>query len=107
MKKANKLTVIAFGAHPDDCDIKAGGVAVKYARGGHRVVFISLTNGITGHHEIGGIELALRRKRGAEAAAKIAGIEYRVLDINSGELFPTLDNRRRMIEVLRELRPDL
>lgn len=107
MKTKKKLCVLAFGAHPDDCDIKAGGVAIKYARAGHRVVFISLTNGITGHHEIGGIELAIRRKREAEAAAKIAGIEYRVLDISSGELFPTLENRRRVIEILREIRPDL
>ena len=32
-----KLNIIAFGAHPDDCDIRAGGVAAKYAAAGHRV----------------------------------------------------------------------
>lgn len=80
---------------------------MKYARAGHRVVFVSLTNGVTGHHQMGGIELALRRKREAEVAAAIAGIEYQVLDIPSGELMPDLPTRRRMITLLREIRPDL
>ncbi|MGH9330628.1 MAG: hypothetical protein ACRD09_09305, partial [Vicinamibacterales bacterium] len=30
------LNIIAFGAHPDDCDQRAGGVAAKYAALGHR-----------------------------------------------------------------------
>ena len=40
-----KLNIIAFGAHPDDCDIRAGGVAAKYAAAGHRVRFVAVTNG--------------------------------------------------------------
>ena len=107
MADQKKLCVLALGAHPDDCDIKAAGTAVKYARAGHRVVFVSLTNGVTGHHEIGGIELVQRRKREAEAAAAIAGIEYQVLDIPSGELMPDLPTRRRIIQMLREIQPDL
>ena len=31
------LKIIVFGAHPDDCDIKAGGIAIKYANLGHKV----------------------------------------------------------------------
>ncbi|MGI8908505.1 MAG: PIG-L deacetylase family protein [Candidatus Sumerlaeaceae bacterium] len=107
MTANRKLCILALGAHPDDCDIKAAGTAVKYARAGHRVVFVSLTNGVTGHHEIGGIELVTRRKQEAEAAAAIAGIEYMVLDIPSGELMPDLATRRRMITLLREIKPDL
>jgi len=34
---AKPLRIIAFGAHPDDCDIRAGGTAAKYAALGHRV----------------------------------------------------------------------
>ena len=56
-RKRKQLRVLAFGAHPDDCDIKAGGIALKYAALGHRVKFVSVTNGDTGHFEIGGIEL--------------------------------------------------
>ncbi len=49
-----KLNIIAFGAHPDDCDQGAGGVAAKYAALGHRVRFVSVTNGDAGHQTEGG-----------------------------------------------------
>lgn len=51
----SKLRVIAFGAHPDDCDGRAGGLAAKYAAAGHLVKFVSVTNGDAGHHEQGEI----------------------------------------------------
>src|SRR5262249_11692092 len=40
-----KLRVIAIGAHPDDCDIKFAGTAAKFAKAGHAVKFLSVTNG--------------------------------------------------------------
>ena len=43
------VRVIAFGAHPDDCDLGAGGLAAKYASRGNKVKFVSLTNGDAGH----------------------------------------------------------
>jgi N-acetylglucosamine malate deacetylase 1 len=101
------LRILAFGAHPDDCDIKAGGVAVLYAERGHQVRFVSTTNGATGHHEIGGIELARRRYQEAQAVARLAGIEYHVLDNHTGELEPTVANRKQIIRIMREFRPDL
>ena len=33
-----KIRVIAFGAHPDDADIRCGGVAAKFAARGHLVL---------------------------------------------------------------------
>src|SRR5581483_2760618 len=39
--KDGKLRIIAFGAHPDDCELKAGGVAAKWAARGHHVKFVS------------------------------------------------------------------
>ena len=49
-----RLNVIAFGAHPDDCDQRAGGTAIKLAMLGHRVRFVSVTNGDAGHQTEGG-----------------------------------------------------
>ena len=66
--------ILAIGAHPDDCDIKAGGCAILWAQAGCAVRFVSTTNGDAGHHEISGKELADRRKAEAEAAGRIAGI---------------------------------
>ena len=55
------LRILAFGAHPDDCDFSAGGTAIRFARAGHQVRLVSMTNGDAGHHEIGGLALARRR----------------------------------------------
>jgi LmbE family N-acetylglucosaminyl deacetylase len=101
------LRILAFGAHPDDCDSRIGGLAIKYARAGHRVKFVALTNGDTGHHEIGGGPLARRRYEEAQRAAQVAGIEYEVLDIHNGQLLPTLENRWLLVHITRAFEPDL
>src|SRR5215470_4856748 len=68
--------VIAFGAHPDDCDLGAGGLAAKYAALGHKVKFVSLTNGDVGHQSQHGEELAKSRRSEAVEAGRRIGIEY-------------------------------
>ena len=101
------LRVLAVGAHPDDCDLKAGGAACKYADRGHDVCFVSMTDGSAGHQAQGGAELVRRRRREAEAAAEVAGIEFRMLDNPDGRLRPTLDRRETVIRLVREYHPDL
>lgn len=102
-----QIRVLVFGAHPDDCDIKAGGVAALYVKQGHLVKFVSVTNGDAGHHEMGGGPLSQRRNTEAQAASEIIGIEYELLDNHDGELMPTLENRYEIIRTIREFRPDL
>ena len=103
-----QINVLVFGAHPDDCDIKAGGVAALYVQQGHRVKFVSVTNGDAGHHEMGGGSLAQRRYAEAQAAAETIGnLEYELMDNHDGELMPTLENRYKVIRTIREFRPDL
>ena len=58
-----------LGAHPDDCDSKAGGLAAKYATAGHKVKFVAVTNGDAGHQGEGGGMLAKRRTAEANAAS--------------------------------------
>lgn len=101
------LRILAFGAHPDDCDIKIGGLAIQYARLGHTVKFVSVTNGDTGHHEMGGGPLARRQWQEAQRAGQIAGVGYEILDIHNGQLMPTLENRWWLVRIIREFKPDL
>jgi LmbE family N-acetylglucosaminyl deacetylase len=101
------LSILVFGAHPDDCDLLFGGTAMLYCALGHRVRFVSLTNGDTGHHAQGGGSLARRRYAETQAAARVAGIRYDVMDIHNGELEPSLANRRLVIQIMRECRADL
>src|SRR6266571_4371177 len=66
-----KLRIIAFGAHPDDCEESAGGVAAKWAALGHHVKFVSVTNGDIGHWKIAGGPLAKRRIEEVQQCARI------------------------------------
>ena len=63
-----KLRIIAFGAHPDDCEFSAGGTAAKWAAQGHHVKFVFCTNGDIGHWRMAGarwLDAARRRSDGA------------------------------------------
>jgi len=102
-----KLNIIAFGAHPDDCDQRAGGTAAKYAALGHHVRFVAVTNGDAGHQTEGGGALAARRRAEAQEAGRRIGIEYVVLDNHDGELLPTLDARAQIIRQIRQWKADL
>lgn len=103
----DKLRVIVFGAHPDDCELEAGGTAALWAAKGAAVKFVSVTNGDIGHHEMAGGELARRRSAEVQECARILGITSEVLDIHDGELLPTLENRRTITRLIREWKADL
>lgn len=101
------LNIIAFGAHPDDCELNSGGVAALWSAAGHNFKCVSLTNGDIGHFGMSGGALALRRMDEVEAAAEILGISTEVLDIHDGELMPTLENRRTVARLIREWQADI
>lgn len=102
-----KLRIICFGAHPDDCELRAAGVAAMWAAVGHHVKFVSVTNGDIGHWRMAGGPLAQRRAAEVQRCAEILGIESEVLDIHDGELLPTLENRETITRLIREWRADV
>jgi LmbE family N-acetylglucosaminyl deacetylase len=101
------LRILIIGAHPDDADYAAGGTAALYRRHGHVVHMVSLTNGDAGHHVSAGAALAKRRLAEATAAGAVIGAAYEIFDIHDGELLPTLENRHRVIRLIRTFAPDL
>ncbi len=103
----SKLRIIAFGAHPDDNELRLAGTAAKWAALGHQVKFVSVTNGDIGHWKEAGGPLARRRTAEVEQAAKILGITTQVLDLHDGELEPTLANRRTITRLIREWQADI
>jgi len=105
---SDPVRALFIGAHPDDCDLKAGGTAALMAGEGHAVKFASLTNGDAGHHEMGGGALARRRRAEAEEAARRLGIDaYEVMPHSDGEVRPTLEIRRDVIRCIREWNADV
>jgi LmbE family N-acetylglucosaminyl deacetylase len=102
-----KLHIIVFGAHPDDAELKAGGAAIQWARQGHHVKMVSVTNGDIGHWRMHGEPLAKRRLAEVQAADKVLGVETEVLPIHDGELEPTLENRRTITRLIRQWHADI
>jgi LmbE family N-acetylglucosaminyl deacetylase len=102
-----KIRIIAFGAHPDDCDIRASGTAALWAKMGYAVKFVSVTNGDAGHQTMHGSELAQRRLGEAKESARRLGIEYEVLNNHDGTLLPTLDVREQIIRQIRSWNADV
>ena len=100
--------IMMIGAHPDDCDFRCGGIALKYSKLGYKVKFLACCNGCGGHHEMKPEEIAERRYGETQAVAKLAGIEYDVWhDVPDCELTASLENRRRLIREIRKFKPDL
>jgi LmbE family N-acetylglucosaminyl deacetylase len=106
-RTGGKLRILVIGAHPDDCELQCSGAAALWARLGHTVRFVSATNGGTGHHRIGGIELVRRRIAEAKAAAEVLGVESQVLPIMNGSLVPSLEYRSMFIRLIREFNADV
>lgn len=101
-----------FGAHPDDAEELIGGTAVKLARKGHVVKFVSMCNGNCGHFaaEYAGIEggkkLAARRKLEAEKSALTGGISaYEILDHDDCTLEADLATRAEVVRIIRKFKP--
>jgi len=102
-----KLRLIMIGAHPDDCDMGAGGTAIIFAKMGYAVKFVSVTNGDAGHQTMKGAALAKRRFAEAQEAGKRFGVVYDVLNNHDGELLPNLDVRLQVIKKIREWDADV
>ncbi len=108
MTDPNKsLRLLILGAHPDDAEFHAGGLAAIYRALGHVVKMVSVTDGAAGHHQVFGNQLAARRRKEAAAAGRVIGAEYVTWDFPDGSLVPSLEVRHQIIREIRTFRPDL
>jgi N-acetylglucosamine malate deacetylase 1 len=101
------LRVLIIGAHPDDAEYAAGGLAALYCAGGNLVRMVSVTNGESGHQKKFGPKLVERRRLEAASAARIIGAEHEVGDEPDGALWNTQELRERLIRLIRNFKPDL
>lgn len=101
------LKLLILGAHPDDAEFHAGGLAAIYRQLGHTVRAVSMTNGQGGHHKRPPSTLALLRAAEAERAGRVIGAEYVTWEIPDGELTTDIATRHRVIQEIRQFAPDL
>ncbi len=100
------LNIVIIGAHPDDADA-VGGTAYKWIQQGHKVTLVSVTNGNAGHHIMNSVDLEHTRREEARRAGEVIGARYIVMDIDDGQLVPSLENRFKIIRLLREYKADM
>ncbi len=101
------MNVLAIGAHPDDLEINCAGTLVRYAAQGHPVTMAVFTSGNMGDLVIPPDELAATRKREAEASAAIIGARLLWAAVTDELVFPNEDQRRIMIDLMRQADPDV
>lgn len=102
-----KPRLLILGAHPDDAEYHAGGLATIYRSLGREVKMVSVTDGRSGHHERQPEELVSLRRAEAAAAGEVIGAIYETWDFPDGALQTTLEVRHRIIREIREFKPDL
>lgn len=100
----NKLDILAFGAHPDDCEIGMAGTLAKYAEKGYRVGICNLTKAELSSN--GTVEL---RQKESEKAATILGMTVRLqLDLPDRGLRTAREEElQEIVTVIREYQPTL
>jgi LmbE family N-acetylglucosaminyl deacetylase len=107
MQSGSPTKLLILGAHPDDAEFHAGGLATRYRRRDRIVKMISVTNGGAGHHFRDSESLAKVRRVEAANSGNVIGAEYLTWDFPDGRLMPTLEVREKIIREIRTFQPDL
>lgn len=98
-----KVDILAFGAHPDDVELSAGGTIAKHVSMGMSCVLVDLTQG-----ELGTRGTAETRKIEAENAAKILQLSGReCLNFPDGFITVNQENILKVIQVIRKYQPKI
>ncbi len=101
--------ILAVMAHPDDVDFGVAGSVANWTDRGIEVVYLMVTDGDAGGFDDGLTrpEMAALRREEQRAAAKCVGVgDVRFLGYPDGRVEATLDLRRDIARVIRQVRPD-
>jgi LmbE family N-acetylglucosaminyl deacetylase len=102
-----KTSILAIHAHPDDIEFLAAGTLSALAAAGHPITIVSMTPGDGGASDRPPEAIAaIRREEAARSAARI-GAAYHCAEFRDLAIFSDNDSRRRVVELLRLLRPAL
>ena len=95
------------GAHPDDADFGAGGLIATWTAAGTQVTYCIVTDGDAGGFDETPREQMgpLRRAEQRAAAGQVGVTDVRFLGHPDGRLELTLDLRRDISRVIRQVRP--
>ena len=100
--------VLVIVAHPDDIDFGTAGSVATWTRAGVEVTYCLVTSGEAGGDDRNQARahMAAVREAEQETAAKVVGVEdVRFLRYPDGRVEATLELRRDLSRVMREVRP--
>lgn len=101
------MNILCVAAHPDDIEILCAGTLARYAAEGHQVTMAIFTSGNMGDAVIRPEELAGIREAESRAAAGLIGAKLIWGAVMDEHVFPDREQRRLMIDILREADPDV
>lgn len=102
------MRVLAVGAHPDDLEILCGGTLARFVREGSEVIMCHATVGDKGSFVHTPEEIARIRTAEATRAAELCGAKHVTLGLRDGEVLASdREQRRLVVDLVREVRPDL
>lgn len=105
MKSYKKILFVV--AHPDDAEICAGGTILKLCNKGYNVKVVMMTNGNLGINDKPKYITKKIRFKEEKAAAKYAGFNYQILNNSDGMLKANINNRKKVINIIKEFQPDI
>lgn len=103
-------SVMAIVAHPDDAEFSSAGTLAKFAQEGKQVYIVICTAGNKGtpDPDMKGEDLAAMRQREQLGASAELGVTDTIFLGNpDGELTPSLDFRKQLVEQIRRYQPDV
>jgi len=106
---AEVARILVVAAHPDDVDFGMAGTVATWTDAGIEVVYCIVTNGDAGGRDpsVSRADMIVLRRAEQIAAAKCVGVvDVRFLGYPDGRLEPSLDLRRDIARVIRQVRPD-
>jgi LmbE family N-acetylglucosaminyl deacetylase len=102
--------VLVVLAHPDDPEFFCGGTIARWAAAGKEITYCLLTRGDKGsdNNHRSTQELAEVREAEQRAAAEVLGVrDVMFLNEMDGYVLPTLDLRRDIVRVIRQVKPQV
>jgi LmbE family N-acetylglucosaminyl deacetylase len=101
------VRILALHAHPDDLEFQCAGTLALLREAGGHVTMATMTPGDCGSAEHDAESIAAIRRAEAQGAANVIGADYLCLEFRDLAIFNDDDSRRRVVECLRRVRPDI
>ncbi|MBO4290755.1 MAG: PIG-L family deacetylase [Lachnospiraceae bacterium] len=101
------MNLYVIGGHSGDEAVMAGALAHKYVSHGHKVFFVSMTNGDGGHPTLSREAYRIQKDREAAMAAQSLGAECILYPCSSGALNVGEEATGFLAELFRKSPPDL